>query len=183
MESIAAKVASDRSSIASARRNANGSCSLATSPNLLRCHQGRSWPFWRIAGFTSVRSAASTVFCMPMPSSPARPGTVTTVTLVMINSLLAATRSGLAQPATTGKRIQVNYVCHGRLNSSRGVIFPDMRRYRMFGFLGKHAMSLSLYRRSTMVARQRRLIRPIKLGNLSRSPFSVASIRKYTNQS
>ncbi len=66
MASIAAKAATAMWLTASARKNANGSCSRATSPNLRRCHQGRSCRYLRIAGSTSVRSAAFIGFCMPM---------------------------------------------------------------------------------------------------------------------
>jgi hypothetical protein len=78
MESIAAKAATGTSSNASASRVANGSCSPATSPKLRRYLQGKSCPYWRIAGSTSVWSAASNGFCSPWPSSPARSATATT---------------------------------------------------------------------------------------------------------
>ena len=60
-----------------------------------------------------------------------RSTSATSSSVVTINALLASTRGGLDQSATTRNRTQFSYVDNGCLNSSRGVNFPGSYRSRV----------------------------------------------------
>jgi hypothetical protein len=51
--------------------------------------------------------------------------------VVTIHTLLASTGSGLDQSANTGNPTPTSYLCHGCLNSSRGVIFLGSHRFAL----------------------------------------------------